>query len=77
MPPYGGIPFGDFPAGLGHDLRHPEQSPARALDMYGLAHSCPRLCCPEASVETLGGPAFEPLDHNGLGAQFLSPKGIG
>ena len=24
------------------------------------------------AVETLGGPAFEPLDRNGLGAQFLS-----
>ena len=28
-------------------------------------------------METLGGPAFEPLDRNGLGAQFLSLKGIG
>ena len=30
-----------------------------------------------AAVETFGGPAFEPLDRNGLGAQFLSLKGIG
>ena len=29
------------------------------------------------AVETLRGPAFEPLDRNGLGAQFLSLKGIG
>ena len=29
------------------------------------------------AIETLGGPAFEPLDRNGLGAQFLSLKGIG
>ena len=29
------------------------------------------------AVETLGGPAFEPLDRNGLGAKFLSLKGIG
>ena len=28
-------------------------------------------------METLGGPAFEPLDRNGLDAQFLSLKGIG
>ena len=25
----------------------------------------------------MGGPAFEPLDRNGLGAQFLSLEGIG
>ena len=24
VPPYGGIPFGDLPAGLGHDLGRPE-----------------------------------------------------
>ena len=40
-PPYGGIPFEDFPTGLGHDLGHPERSLARATAMYGLAHSCP------------------------------------
>ena len=28
-------------------------------------------------MKTLRGPAFKPLDHNGLGAQFLSLKGIG
>ena len=28
------------------------------------------------AVETLRSPAFEPLDRNGLGAQFLSLKGI-
>ena len=28
-------------------------------------------------METLGGPVFEPLDHIGLGAQFLCLKGIG
>ena len=33
--------------------------------------------CPGAAVETLRGPAFEPMDYNGLGAQFLSLKGIG
>ena len=41
MPPYGGIPFGDFPAGLGHDLGHPKQLLAWASAMYGLAHSHP------------------------------------
>ena len=29
------------------------------------------------AIETLGGPVFEPLDCNGLGAQFLSLEGIG
>ena len=29
------------------------------------------------AIETLGGLAFEPLDRNGLGAQFLRLKGIG
>ena len=29
------------------------------------------------AVETLRSLAFEPLDHNGLGAQFLRLKGIG
>ena len=29
------------------------------------------------AVKTLGGLAFEPLDRNGLDAQFLSLKGIG
>ena len=37
----------------------------------------PDSVCPGAAVETLEGPAFEPLDRNGLGAQFLSLKGIG
>ena len=68
VPPYGGIPFGDLPAGLGQDLGHPERSFARALAIHGLAYSRPLLCCPGAAIETLGGPAFEPLDHNGLGA---------
>ena len=44
MPPYGGIPFKDLPAGLRHDLGHPKQLLAWALAMYGLAHSHPRLC---------------------------------
>ena len=25
VPPYGGIPFGDFPAGLGHDFGRPKR----------------------------------------------------
>ena len=33
-PPYGGIPFGELPAGLGHDLGHPERSLAQAMAMY-------------------------------------------
>ena len=37
----------------------------------------PDSVCPKVAVETFGGPAFEPLDRNGLGAQFLSLKGIG
>ena len=41
VPPYGGIPFRDLPAGLGHDLGHPKQSLAWASAVYGLAHSCP------------------------------------
>ena len=36
----------------------------------------PDSVCPGAAIETLGGLAFEPLDRNGLGAQFLSLKGI-
>ena len=40
-PPDSGIPFGELPAGLGHDLGHPERSLARAMAMYGLALSCP------------------------------------
>ena len=40
-PLYGGIPFGELPAGLGHDLGHLERLLARASAMYGLAHSCP------------------------------------
>ena len=40
-PPYGGIPFGELPAGLGHDLGHLERSLAQASAMYGLAHSYP------------------------------------
>ena len=31
VPPYGGIPFGDFPAGLEHDLGCPERSSDRSL----------------------------------------------
>ena len=53
--PYGGIPFGDFPTGLGHDLGHPERSLAQASTMYGLAHSCPGLYCPGVAVEAFGG----------------------
>ena len=36
----------------------------------------PDSVCPRAAVETLGGLAFEPMDRNGLGAQFLmsSPR---
>ena len=41
VPPYGGIPFGDLPAGLGHDLGLPKHLLAWALAMYGLAHSHP------------------------------------
>ena len=41
MLPYGGIPFGDLPAGLGHDLGLPKHLLAWALAMYGLAHSHP------------------------------------
>ena len=41
MPPYGGIPFGDLPAGLGHDLGLPKHLLAWALAMYRLAHSHP------------------------------------
>ena len=37
----------------------------------------PDSVCPGAAIETLGGLAFEPLDRNGLGAQFLHLKGIG
>ena len=37
----------------------------------------PNSVCPRAAVETFGGPAFKPLDRNGLGAQFLRLKGIG
>ena len=37
VPPYGGIPFGDFPAGLGHDLGHPEQLFARTSAIRRLA----------------------------------------
>ena len=31
----------------------------------------PDSVCPRVAIETLGGPAFEPLDRNGLGAQIL------
>ena len=40
-PPYGGIPFRDLLADLGHDLGHPKQLVAWASAMYGLAHSRP------------------------------------
>ena len=35
MPPYNGIPFKDLPAGLGHDLGHPERSFAWARSCMG------------------------------------------
>ena len=35
--PYGGIPFGDFPAGLGHDLGRPERPFTRAWAIRRLA----------------------------------------
>ena len=35
--PYGGIPFGDFPAGLRHDLGRPERLFARASAIHRLA----------------------------------------
>ena len=76
VPPYGGIPFRELLLVSDTTLGHPKQLLARASAMYGLAHSCPWLCCPEAAVETLEGPAFEPLDRKGLGAQFLSLEGI-
>ena len=41
VPPYGGIPFEDLPAGLGHDLERLEQLPARVSAKRGLAHSRP------------------------------------
>ena len=41
VPPYGGIPFGDLPAGLGHDLERPKQSPTRVSAKHDLAHSHP------------------------------------
>ena len=41
LPPYGGIPFGDLPAALEHDLGLPKHLLAWALVMYGLAHSHP------------------------------------
>ena len=41
VPPYGGIPFRDLPAGLGHDLGHPERSFAWASAMHGLTPSRP------------------------------------
>ena len=37
VPPYGGIPFGYFPAGLGHDLGRPERPFARAWAIRRLA----------------------------------------
>ena len=37
VPPYGGIPFGDFPAGLGHNLGRLEQLFARASAIHRLA----------------------------------------
>ena len=43
----------------------------------GLPIVIPDSVCPGAAVETLGGPAFEPQDRNGLDAQFLSLKRIG
>ena len=69
---------------------HSETSLSVSDMTYGIPSNCllgPRSCtgspivisnfvCPEAAVETLGGLAFEPLDRNGFGAQFLSPKGI-
>ena len=78
MPPYDGIPFGDLPAGLRHDLGLPKHLLAWAF--------CHVRACPQSSLTLLswggcrnlwGSPAFEPLDRNGLGAQFLSLKGIG
>ena len=41
VPPYGWIPFGELPTGLGHDLGRPEQSFAQALAIRGLVHSRP------------------------------------
>ena len=37
VPPYGGIPFRDFPAGLRHDLGRPELLFAQALAICRLA----------------------------------------
>ena len=67
MPPYGGIPFGDLPASLKHDLGLYMDCPQSSLTLLVLG----RLSKP------LGGPTFEPLDRSGLGAQFLCLKGIG
>ena len=33
VPPYGGIPFGDFPAGLGHDLGRPKRFACLGLSL--------------------------------------------
>ena len=75
-PPFGGIPFRDLPAGLGHDLGHPKQL-LGPRPCTGSPIVIPDSVCPRVAIETLGGLAFEPLDHNGLGAQFLSLEGIG
>ena len=37
VPPYGGIPFGDLPASLGHDLEHPKRFASLGLSP-GWAH---------------------------------------
>ena len=63
---------------------HSETSLPVSDTTYGIPSNCllgPRPCtgsslvipdsvCPGAAVETLGGPAFEPLDHNRLGAFY-------
>ena len=46
VPPYGGIPFGDFPAGLGHDLGRPERLFARASAIRRLAPKLPLTLMP-------------------------------
>ena len=56
MLPYGGIPFEDLPAGLGHDLGHPKRSFARSSAMYGLTHSF--YCGKEYPKETCLAPCF-------------------
>ena len=53
VPPYGGIPFGYFPVGLGHDLGRPERLLVRAWAIRRLAPKSSLTLLPWGSYRNL------------------------